>query len=228
MSLICERCGFEDNPDGMNFCGRCGAPLGTQCPRCGLYNPPGQSVCKRCAAPLPEVSPLKEVGEDVLVWETAKRYLPTGIIEKLAHGMEGLWGERRDVTVLFADLCGYTALSEAFDPELVYGLLNSVLDVLVKEIHRFEGVVNQFRGDGLMASFGIPLAHENDPERAVRAALNMQNALLGLNREVELRLGVTIKMRIGINHGEERSAAPFASLSAPPLSAVGLKTSSLL
>lgn len=202
MGLICERCGFEDNPDGMSFCGRCGAPLGTQCPSCGLYNLPERSVCERCAAPLPEIAIREEAGEEALVWETAKRYLPMGVIERLAHGVEGLWGERRDVTVLFADLCDYTALSGAFDPELVYGLLNAILDVLVKEIHRFEGVVNQFRGDGLMATFGIPLAHENDPERAVRAALNMQQALLELNREVESRLGVTVKVRIGINHGE--------------------------
>jgi class 3 adenylate cyclase len=81
-------------------------------------------------------------------------------------------------------------------------LLNAVLDVLVKEIHRFEGLVNQFRGDGLMATFGLPLSHENDPERAVRAALNMQRALLELNWEVESHLDVTIKMRIGINYGE--------------------------
>ncbi len=202
MGLVCERCGFESNPQGMSFCGRCGAPLGTQCPRCGLYNPPGRSSCERCTAPLPEVPPGGEFEEDALVWETAKRYLPMGILERLAHGMEGLWGERRDVTVLFADLCDYTALSEAFDPELVYGLLNAILDVLVKEIHRFEGVVNQFSGDGLMATFGIPLAHENDPERAVRAALNMQQALLELDREVESRLDVTVKVRIGINHGE--------------------------
>jgi class 3 adenylate cyclase/tetratricopeptide (TPR) repeat protein len=153
-------------------------------------------------APLPEISRLDKGGKDALIWETAKRYLPMGIMEKLAHRTEGVWGERRDVTVLFADLCDYTALSEAFDPELVYGVLNAVLDVLVKEIHRFEGIVNQFTGDGLMATFGMPLIHENDPERAVRAALNMQKALLDLNREVESRLDVTIKMRIGINHGE--------------------------
>ncbi len=145
---------------------------------------------------------MAEGGEDALAWETAKRYLPMGVMEKLTHEEEGLWGDRRDVTVLFADLCGYTALSEVFDPELVYGLLNAILDVLVKEIHRFEGVVNQFRGDGLMATFGMPLAHENDPERAVWAALNMQKALLELNREVESRLGVAVKMRIGLNHGE--------------------------
>ncbi|MCR4405450.1 MAG: tetratricopeptide repeat protein [Anaerolineae bacterium] len=151
---------------------------------------------------MPELRPEQEAIEEALVLETAKRYLPMGIIERVARGVEGLWGERRDVTVLFADLCDYTALSEAFDPELVYGLLNAILDVLVKEVHRFEGVVNQFRGDGLMATFGIPLTHENDPERAVRAALNMQRALLELNREVEARLGVTVKVRIGINHGQ--------------------------
>ncbi|MFZ5916954.1 MAG: ATP-binding protein [Chloroflexota bacterium] len=132
----------------------------------------------------------------------ARRYLPLGVIEKLTHSAANAWGERRDVAVLFADLCDYTALSGSFDPELVYGMLNAILDVLVKEIHRFEGVVNQFRGDGLMATFGIPLAHENDPERAVWAALNMQSALRDLNREIESRLGVTVKMRIGINHGE--------------------------
>lgn len=202
MSQICARCGFEENPEGTSFCGRCGAPLGMQCPQCGLNNPPGRSVCERCAAPLPGGALGAETEAGTLVLETAKRYLPLGVIEKLMRGTASLWGEHRDVTVLFADLCDYTALSEAFDPEVVYGMLNAILDVLVKEIHRFEGVVNQFTGDGLMATFGIPLAHENDPERAVRAALNMQKALLELNREVESRLGVTIKMRIGINHGE--------------------------
>lgn len=201
MAQICDRCSFKDNPDEMSFCGRCGAPLGVRCPNCGLRNPPRQPVCRQCSSPLPEISPLAEA-EDAHVWEAAKRYLPMGVIEKLTQAVEGYWGDRRDVTVLFADLCDYTALSEAFDPELVYGLLNAVLEVLIKEIHRFEGVINQFRGDGLMATFGIPLAHENDPERAVWAALGMQKALLELNREVEPRLGVTVKMRIGINHGE--------------------------
>ena len=201
MARVCERCKFKENPDGMNFCGQCGAPLGTLCPRCGLQNSPERSVCERCSAPLPAFSSSEE-REDDLAWETAKRYLPMGVIEKLSHGAKGPLGERRDVTVLFADLCDYTALSESFDPELVYGMLNAILDVLIKEIHRFEGVINQFRGDGLMATFGLPLAHENDPERAVRAGLNMQKALRNLNRELEPRLGVTIKMRIGINHGE--------------------------
>jgi class 3 adenylate cyclase len=195
MAQICDRCGFKDNPDEMSFCGQCGAPLGVRCPNCGSWNPQRQLVCRQCSSPLPEA-------ENAQVWETAKRYLPMGVIEKLTQATEGYWGDRHDVTVLFADLCDYTSLSEAFDPELVYGLLNAVLEVLIKEVHRFEGVINQFRGDGLMATFGIPLAHENDPERAVRAALGMQKALLELNREVEPRLGVTIKMRIGINHGE--------------------------
>lgn len=202
MGQICGRCGFEDNPDGMSFCGRCGAPLGTRCPQCGLVNPPGQTFCEQCAGPLPEDGPVARLDQEALTLETAKRYLPTGVIEKLSREEGGLWGERRDVTVLFADLCNYTALSESFDPELVYGMLNAILDVVVKEIHHFEGVVNQFRGDGLMATFGLPLAHENDPERAVHAALNMQNALRSLNREIESQLGVTVQMRVGINHGE--------------------------
>jgi class 3 adenylate cyclase len=112
-----------------------------------------------------------------------------------------LEGERKQVTVLFADVCNYTGISETLDPEDVHRIMDGCFEILTGEIHRFEGTVNQFTGDGIMALFGAPIAHEDAPQRALRAALAVQEALIPYGEEVRSRHGVDFRMRIGINTG---------------------------
>ena len=110
-------------------------------------------------------------------------------------------GERKHVTVLFADVCGFTGLSEQLDPEEVHGLMDRCFEILMREIHRFEGTINQFTGDGVMALFGAPVAHEDAPQRAIRAALGIQGALREQGADFPGGEGAAFQMRIGIDTG---------------------------
>src|SRR4051794_20616533 len=110
--------------------------------------------------------------------------------------------ERRQVTVLFADVSGYTAMSERMDPEDVKGLINRCLRRLGDEGERYGGTVDKYIGDNVMAIFGAPVAHEDDAERAVRAGLGMQAAMQGINADIAGSYGVTLALRVGVNTGE--------------------------
>jgi class 3 adenylate cyclase/tetratricopeptide (TPR) repeat protein len=110
-------------------------------------------------------------------------------------------GERKHVTVLFADVAGSTALAERIDPEEMHALMDGCFDILLAEVHRYEGTVNQFTGDGVMALFGAPLALEDAPRRAVMAALGIQRALEGFRQELLARRGIDFRMRIGVHSG---------------------------
>ena len=110
-------------------------------------------------------------------------------------------GERKSVTVLFADVSGFTAMSEKLDPEEVHGIMDRAFEVILNEVHRYEGTINQFLGDGVMALFGAPLAHEDHAHRALSAALAIQAGLEPLADEVARTHGVDFQMRMGINTG---------------------------
>jgi adenylate cyclase len=130
------------------------------------------------------------------------QYLPGDLRERIAGGDNRIIAERRYVTVLFADLVGFTHLASLLDAEGLFGLMNSCFQRLVTHIFRYEGVIDKFMGDGLMALFGAPVAHEDDPERAVRAALDMQKEMGVFSSEMRPRLGVPLQLRIGVNSGE--------------------------
>jgi len=127
--------------------------------------------------------------------------MPSSLAAKVARAGLRAEGERREVTVLFADVSDFTTLASGLDPEEVYNLVNRCLELLVEQVYRYEGIVDKFTGDGLMALFGAPLAHENDVERAVLAALGMQNALRALNVELRRQRRPTIGLRIGLHAG---------------------------
>jgi class 3 adenylate cyclase len=122
-------------------------------------------------------------------------------VEKVLTSRSAIEGERKQVTVLFADVCGFTGISEALDPEEVHRLMDHCFEILTREIHRFEGTINQFTGDGVMALFGAPIAHEDAPRRALLAALAVQEALSAYSEDVRQEHGVSFQMRIGINTG---------------------------
>jgi adenylate cyclase len=163
----------------------CGAGLSASCPTCGTENPPGAKFCIECGTALGGAAPATPAAA------------PT----------EAPPEERRQATILFADLSGYTAAAERMDPEAVKALVGSTLRRLGEEIERFGGSIDKFIGDNVMGVFGAPTAHEDDPERAVRAGLAMQAAMEGANRESKEKYGVEFSLRVGINSGEVMAGA---------------------
>jgi class 3 adenylate cyclase len=191
--MRCPRCGFE-NPEGMKFCGQCASPLDRRCPHCGFANPPGFAFCGQCATSLtapPAASPP----------QVPLSYTPKHLAEKILASRTALEGERKQVTVLFADVSGFTSISEQLDPEDVHQFMNRAFALMLEEVHRYEGTVNQFLGDGLMALFGAPIAHEDHAQRAVHAALGIQRVLHDYAAELHGTRGIAFRMRLGLNTG---------------------------
>jgi hypothetical protein len=176
--MSCPRCQHA-NREGARFCEVCGSPLVGLCPVCGNKPRPGATFCDQCGAPLngqpttalPE--PLRD-GSPVLQSYTAKH-----LAEKILITRSALAGERKQVTVLFADLRGSLELLADRDPEEARQILDPVLECMMDAVHRYEGTVNQVMGDGIMALFGAPLAHEDHAVRACYAALAIQEAIQG-------------------------------------------------
>jgi class 3 adenylate cyclase/tetratricopeptide (TPR) repeat protein len=193
----CSACD-TDNPAAARFCNGCGARLEAACPQCGQVNPPGSRSCNACgqglAAPPPPTpaAPLP----------TPDECTPKHLAEKILNSRGALEGERKQVTVLFADLKGSLELLADRDPEEARRLLDPVLERMMAAVHRYEGIVNQVMGDGIMALFGAPLAHEDHAVRACYAALRMQEAVRDYAEAVRRNEGVPIQIRVGLNSGE--------------------------
>ena len=166
--MQCPRCHTENRP-GRRFCAECAAPLAAPCPACGFANEPGEKFCGGCAAPLTAESRQAEPR-----FAAPDAYTPKHLAEKILTSKAALEGERKQVTVLFADLKGSMELLADRDPEEARKLLDPVLERMMEAVHRYEGTVNQVMGDGIMALFGAPLAHEDHAVRACYAALDMQ------------------------------------------------------
>jgi class 3 adenylate cyclase/tetratricopeptide (TPR) repeat protein len=130
-----------------------------------------------------------------------RRYVPAVVAEGILHDQERLRGQRREITVLFADAVNFTHLSVSLDAEAIFGLINDLLSRLVECVHRYDGMVDKFTGDGLMAVFGAPIAHENDPELAMRAALDMQRAATEFESIAREKLGAPLQIRVGVHCG---------------------------
>jgi class 3 adenylate cyclase/tetratricopeptide (TPR) repeat protein len=192
--MRCPSCGFE-NPEGMKFCGQCASPLGRRCPQCGFDNPPGFAFCGQCATPLTEQLPAPQP-------QAPHRYIPSHLAEKILTSKTALEGERKQVTVLFADLKGSMELLADRDPEEARTILDPVLERMMAAVHRYEGTVNQVMGDGIMALFGAPIAHEDHAVRACYAALAMQASVKQYAAEVQRTRGVPLQIRVGLNAGE--------------------------
>ena len=191
--MRCPRCQHE-NPAGMKFCGLCAAPLASTCPSCGAVNPPENKFCGQCAAPF-RTSPTPK-------FATPDSYTPKHLAEKIFTSKAALEGERKQVTVLFADLKGSMELLADRDPEEARKLLDPVLQLMMDAVHRYEGTVNQVMGDGIMALFGAPLAHEDHAVRACYAALRMQDGVRRYSEDLRRAQGVEVQIRIGLNSGE--------------------------
>ena len=192
--MICPRCSKE-NAAGMKFCGECGARLASLCAACGASNPPGNKFCGECGAPLTQAAAASR-------FASPQTYTPPHLAEKILTSKSALEGERKQVTVLFADLKGSMELLADRDPEEARKLIDPVLERMMEAVHRYEGTVNQVMGDGIMALFGAPLAHEDHAVRACYAALDMQAAMRRYTEEVRRAHGIVVQIRVGLNSGE--------------------------
>jgi class 3 adenylate cyclase/tetratricopeptide (TPR) repeat protein len=197
----CPRC-ESDNPDGMKFCIECAAPLTRRCPQCDFANPPQARFCGQCAAPLSRPLPAAAPPPPALHAHAPLSYTPAYLAEKILHSKTSIEGERKQVTVLFADLKGSMELLADRDPEDARGLLDPVLERMMAAVHRYEGTVNQVLGDGIMALFGAPVAHEDHAVRACYAALAMQEAIRRYTEELRRAHGIEVLIRVGLNSGE--------------------------
>jgi ribosomal protein L40E len=167
--MHCPSCGFE-NPAGMNFCGRCGTKLSPRCLHCDFENPPGFAFCGKCGASLAEPVPAAHSPSLTGTTPRLQAPIPAYLAEKILTSKTALAGECKQVTVLFADLKDSRELIRGLDPEAAQQLLDPAIQVMMDAVHRFEGTVNQVLGDGIMALFGAPIAHEDHALRACYAA----------------------------------------------------------
>src|SRR5512145_939336 len=205
--MRCPVCQAETRP-GVKFCEQCGARLEMMCAGCGAPLAPGARFCGDCGAAVaaaPSPAPPGGAGATAGAAAASPRfasphaYTPPHLAERILGARATLTGERKQVTVLFADVSGFTSLSEHLDPEDVHGLMNRAFELMLAEVHRYEGTVNQFLGDGLMALFGAPIAHEDHARRAVLAALAIQKALVPLDQELQRTRRISLQVRQGLN-----------------------------
>src|SRR5436309_469789 len=197
--MRCPACRTENRP-GVRFCEECGATLDVVCPACGAGVPTGKKFCGACGAPLAAAAPPAPAVASPR-FESPRAYTPAHLAARILKDRAALSGERKQVSVLFADVSGFTSISERLDPEEVHALINRAFELMLAEIHRYEGTVNQFLGDGLMALFGAPIAHEDHAQRAAHAALAMQQALSRDRDELERTRGIAFRVRMGLNTG---------------------------
>jgi class 3 adenylate cyclase/tetratricopeptide (TPR) repeat protein len=192
--MKCPKCQVE-NPDGMKFCGECGTKLERVCPQCNFSNPPQFKFCGSCGHPFTTPIP------PPLDLSQPRSYTPKFLADKILTTRSAIQGEHKLVTVLFADVANFTALSEKLEPEDIHGIMDGCFKILMDEIHKYEGTINQFTGDGVMALFGAPLAHEDHAMRACHAALSIQKALADYGEQINREVGFDFRMRIGLNSG---------------------------
>ena len=189
--MKCPQCQI-DNPAGAKFCNECGSRLELACSQCRQVNPPGSKFCNECGYSLARTSADTEPPVSADLSETPPATTaPKSISE----------GERRLATVVFSDLSGYTSMSEKLDPEEVETIMSRIKQEAVKIVERHEGIVNQFVGDEVLALFGIPTAHEDDPIRAVKAAMELHALVRKISPEVEERIESRLRMHSGISTG---------------------------
>src|SRR5437773_3412345 len=195
--MKCPRCQHE-NEAGAKFCEECAAPLARACTKCGRQLSPTAKFCPECAQPTGlsvEPPPAPRFG-------SPEAYTPKHLAEKILTSRVALEGERKHVTVLFADLKGSMELLADRDPEEARKILDPVLAHMMEAVHRYEGTVNQVMGDGIMALFGAPIAHEDHAVRACYAALRMHDAIRRYTEELRRTHGAEVQIRVGLNSGD--------------------------
>ncbi|MBV8137799.1 MAG: AAA family ATPase [Deltaproteobacteria bacterium] len=188
--MRCSKCG-ADNREGRKFCAKCAAPLGRVCPQCGASNEPGEDFCGECATELGKPSAT-----------SAKKSSSASIQIADTPAPENFDGERKTVTALFADIKGSMDLIEDLDPEEARAIVDPALKLMMEAVQRYGGYVAQSTGDGIFALFGAPVAHEDHPQRALYAALRMQEELRRYSDQLREQGRAPLSIRVGVNTGE--------------------------
>ncbi|HUF93054.1 MAG TPA: adenylate/guanylate cyclase domain-containing protein, partial [Candidatus Limnocylindria bacterium] len=191
--MQCPRCQHANRP-GARFCEECAAPLERACAACGAALSATAKFCPACAHPA-AAAPARAFG-------APQTYTPKHLAERILTSRAAVEGERKHVTVLFADLKGSMELLADRDPEEARTLLDPVLERMMEAVHRYEGTVNQVMGDGIMALFGAPLAQEDHSARACYAALAMHDSVGRYAEELRRAHGVDVQIRVGLNSGD--------------------------
>ena len=195
MTLICNDCSHE-NPADAGFCQNCGQPLMRDCPNCGTSNALEAKFCLQCGTRLDVIADPERESKLKTLQETA----PKALREKMKSARAEIEGERKPVTILFTDIVGSTAIAEKLDPEVWKEIVTGAHKRVGESVYRYEGTIAQLLGDGVLAFFGAPITHEDDPIRAVRAAMDIQASVEEYGRELAGTVD-DFQMRIGINTG---------------------------
>ena len=193
--MKCPICQF-DNPEGMNFCGKCGGSLTIDCPACGHQNLAGSKFCTQCKGKIAHTDVVPAYAK-----RSALEYTPRFLLEGAFKYKSTMIGERKLVSVLFADVADFTTIAEKLDPEDVHEIMDGCFGILGQEIHQAGGTINQYTGDGVMALFGAPIAYDDHIRPACHAALQVQKRMKEFHRKIVKRYDVTFKLRIGIHTG---------------------------
>jgi class 3 adenylate cyclase len=209
-NVRCAACG-QDNQAAAKFCNECGQSLARRCDACGAEQPLKAKFCNECGAQIRLLAAtlLGVTGNTGSLTANSltanslspRSYTPKHLADKILQSKSALEGERKQVTVLFADVKGSMELAEQLDPEQWHAILDRFFQILTEGVHRFEGTVNQYTGDGIMALFGAPIAHEDHAQRACYAALHLRVELARYATEVKREHGVGFSTRMGINSG---------------------------
>jgi class 3 adenylate cyclase/tetratricopeptide (TPR) repeat protein len=192
--MKCPRC-QQENPPQAKFCLECATALALRCANCGTQLPAGAKFCFECATPVSAPGSPPRLA-------SPEAYTPKHLAEKILTSKSTLEGERKQITVLFGDLKGSMELLAERDPEEARKILDPVLEIMMEAVHRYEGTVNQVMGDGIMALFGAPIAHEDHAVRACYAALRMQETVKKYADALRRVEGIPVRIRVGLNSGE--------------------------
>lgn len=201
--MKCPQCRIE-NREGAKFCKKCGSKLEIICSKCGSQLSPDSLFCDECGSKIGNLTQVVSK-EPALDEKLAKiqRYLPKGLTEKILSQRDRIEGERKQVTVMFCDMAGFTSLSERLDPEKAYAIVDQVYEILIHKVHEYDGTVNEMTGDGIMALFGAPIALEDAPQRAISSAIAIHRQMARLNDRLkhDMQDLPPLKMRIGLHTG---------------------------
>jgi class 3 adenylate cyclase/ribosomal protein L40E len=201
--MECPKCQV-DNKEEAKFCRKCGTKFLLICTKCAAENLPGDNFCDQCGhnLTLPSEPAPKELSLDEKIAKI-QRYLPKGLTEKVLSQRDKIEGERKQVTVMFCDMEGFTGLAERLGPEEAYGIMDQVYEILIHKVHNYEGTVNEMTGDGIMALFGAPIALEDASQRAIRSAMAIHREMGIFSDKIrQEKEGIpSLKMRIGIHTG---------------------------
>ena len=217
--MQCPQC-HKENKAGRKFCSACGSALPLPCSACGFENEPDDQFCGGCGKAMVPSSPSPAVSPQSA---SPKLWTPRHLAERILAEQTAIAsradtdGERKTITALFADVAGFTTLTQALDPEDVCQLIDPVLHLMMEAVYRYDGYVAQSLGDGIFALFGALLAHKDHAQRALYAALRMQEEMRRYADRLRLERGIPLQIRVGINTGEVVLGAGSSSSQAPNL-----------